>query len=164
MYAAARVDLGPAWIGLAGAAIGALAALLGAWLTARVHNAAEDERRRRDEKIEAYNNATRYLFRFAYRRTAAKIGEDGDWVMTVVFENQRDTFDDLVEAYSWVSVLAARCGPGYRARIIDASERLGEAVNRLMNATTNASDALAEVKAATNHAATVVIDCSRVDL
>lgn len=120
-----------ALIGLAGALLGAIAALFGGVLNDRRQARIEAVRWRRDQLANASQQALRYLLRATNRRS--KITLKGGTALTVLStEHQRDWFDDLVEAQVWLRTAATFSVPERAAALEAAAVHLDHDISSLV--------------------------------
>lgn len=114
--------------GLIGAAIGALAAIISAFVASTLQARQEHHKWLRDRKQEAYANSVKYIVRVCNKRSI--ITADG---LTVVGQDaQKEWFDDMSEALTWMTNLSIYCSSGQRAKIKEALDRIREVMADLM--------------------------------
>ena len=119
-----------ALIGFAGAVFGAFITLVSATLADRRQARAEARRWRRDQLESAYAQTLRYLLRAANRRSEF---EGGTGSAVLLQKDQREWFDDLVEAQVWIRTVVRYCGDAGASRIWQAAEQLDSYVDRLVS-------------------------------
>lgn len=117
-----------ALIGLAGALLGAVTALVGAAPSDRRQLNNEEVRWRRDQMGTAYETTLRYLLRAANRRSQVD-PELGRGVLSK--EPQREWYDDLVDGHSWLLILISRCGTGQAPPLRDTFDLLDRQIQAL---------------------------------
>src|SRR5215217_8234197 len=118
--------------GLIGAAIGALASILGTVVTQFLQARATARNRLRDKKEEAYSNTLRYLLRVQNKRSEMSV--KGGQLTTILGEDDvKVWFDDVIEAQFWVTSLSVYCSPSYRNKILDNSSQMNQAVKEFLS-------------------------------
>jgi hypothetical protein len=123
--------MGAAIIGLVGAMLGALTALLGATLTDRRQTRREEAKWRRDQRSAAYDGALRHLLRAANIRSEFR---GGGGMAVLRQEHQREWFDDLVHAQFWLHQLIRYCDRSQLDNLQAAAKRLDVHIARLISA------------------------------
>lgn len=118
-------------MGLVGAMLGALTALLGTVLTDRRQTRREEAKWRRDQRSAAYDGALRHLLRAANLRSEFT-GGTGRAVLRQ--EHQREWFDDLVHAQFWLHQLIRYCDASQLENLQATAERLDSHIARLISA------------------------------
>jgi hypothetical protein len=117
-----------AFIGLVGALLGAVTALVGAALSDRRQLTNEEMRWRRDQMGAAYETTLRYLLRAANRRS--EVDQDlGRGVLNK--EHQREWYEDLVEGHSWLLILISRCNAAQTPPLREAFDLLDRQIQAL---------------------------------
>ena len=114
--------------GLIGAAIGASAGIVGAFLTQHLQAKAERTKWLRTKREEAYSNTLRFLLKTLNRRsnlTAEGIAYVGKDVI-------KEWFDDIVEAQIWANYLTIYCSESQKAAIAEVASNLNEAVEKFV--------------------------------
>jgi hypothetical protein len=118
-----------ALLGFAGAIFGAVTALLGSAVSDRRQVRNEERRWRRDQLGSAYEQALRYLFRAANRRSELM---NGRGAAVLRQKHQREWFDDLVEAQTWLRTATRYCAPIQLDRLRQVADLLDRYINRMV--------------------------------
>lgn len=125
-----EVVLTPALIGLGGALLGAVTALIGAALADRRSVRNEENRWRRDQLAAAYEQTLRHLLRAANLRSEFTGGRGGAVLRR---SHQRDWFNDLVEAQVWLRTVVRYCDSDTAGKLRGAADSLDGYVSRLVS-------------------------------
>jgi hypothetical protein len=125
-----EVVLTPALIGLGGALLGAVTALIGAALADRRSVRNEESRWRRDQLAAAYEQTLRHLLRAANLRSEFTGGRGGAVLRR---SHQRDWFNDLVEAQVWIRTAVRYCDGDTARKLRGAADSLDGYVSRLVS-------------------------------
>lgn len=149
-----------ALIGLAGALLGAVTALVGAALSDRRQLTNEEMRWRRDQMSTAYETTLRYLLRAANRRSEVD-PELGRGVLNK--EHQREWYDDVVEGHCWLLILISRCGAAQTPPLRKAFDLLDRQIQALGEGGSESVTPLA-IWNSLRTSAQVVADCARLDM
>jgi hypothetical protein len=114
--------------GLIGAAIGAVAGVLGAIITHYLQSSQDNKKWVRDKREEAYSNTIRFLLRVLNKRSM--ITATGLTVLGQ--ENIKEWFDDISEAQSWMTSLTIYCSESEKNTIGKLSSEINNAVSALV--------------------------------
>jgi hypothetical protein len=115
--------------GLIGAAIGASAAIAAAFVTSLLQMRQAHDIWLRDKKQEAYSNAVRYILRVLNKRS--EITAEGLTVLGM--DAQKEWFDDMSEALTWVTALSIYCSPNQRDQITKTLDEMRKTISQIVS-------------------------------
>ena len=142
--------------GLIGAAIGALAGLLGSVFTTYFQTTQEHQKWLRDKRVESYSNTIRYLTRLLNKRSAI-MAEGGAYIGEEII---KEWFDDLSEALVWLSSLSIYCSKNQQRIVSQVFGTVDDAASKFV-ATGSCPLALNDViSSALNN----IVECARKDI
>lgn len=116
--------------GLVGAAIGAVAGILGTIITHYLQSSQDNKKWLRDKREEAYLSAIRFLLRVVNKRSV--ITATGLTVLAQ--EDVKEWFDDISEAQSWLTSLTIYCSESEKNTIVKLSSEINDSVSALVGA------------------------------
>jgi hypothetical protein len=114
--------------GLIGAAIGATAGIVAAFITQHLQTKAERKKWLRTKREEAYSNTLRFLLKTLNRRS----GLSSDGMAYLGKDAIKEWFDDIVEAQIWANYLTIYCSEGQKGSIAEVASKLNETVSKFL--------------------------------
>lgn len=114
--------------GLVGAAIGAMAGIVAAFITQHLQATAERKKWLRIKREEAYSNTLRFLLKTLNRRS--DLAADG--IAYLGRDVIKEWFDDIVEAQIWANYLTIYCSESQKGNIAEVAGNLNEAVSKFL--------------------------------
>jgi hypothetical protein len=154
-------------VGLIGALLGAMTALIGSALADRRHARQEEARWRRDQRGAAYDGALRYLLRAANRRSGLSRDMSGAGKVRGILTKEHlwEWFNDLVEAQFWLHTLTSRCGAAQVDRIRQVADEVDGAMQFLTPIEGDEQTVLTDdsIVRSLQNAVRTVAECARLD-
>jgi len=115
--------------GLLGAVIGALAVVASTFVTYSLQAKQEHRKWLRNKRQEAYANSVRYILRVLNKRSELSI-EGGAFLGK---DAQKEWFDDMSEALTWITTLAMYCPNTQQKQILDVLREIQDTVSGIVN-------------------------------
>jgi gas vesicle protein len=170
-------------VGLLGAAIGAVAGIVAAFITQNLQAKTERKKWLRTKREQAYSNTLRFLLKTLNRRS----GLASDGMAYLGREAIKEWLDDVVEAQIWANYLTIYCSESQKANIAEVASNLNETVSKFLTAAdteipigrsdtsseatldspdvvSRPSDGLAELPAVVSSSHRTVLSCAREDI